>query len=55
MRPLKKKKRPQNHNNKRPCEHMVLLRRNEWQHLKVMTVTQNERGTVFRGYNNNIY
>ena len=38
-----------------PCGLMVLRVRGDNGHLKVNTVTQNERQPVFRGLNNNYY
>ena len=38
-----------------PCKLMVLRVRGDNGHLKVNTVTQNERQSRFRGHNNNIY
>jgi len=38
-----------------PCGAMVLRVRGDNGHLKVKTVTQNERQSRFRGFNNNIY
>ena len=41
--------------NNPPCGLMVLRVRGDIGHLKVTTVTQNERQSRFRGLNNNIH